>query len=82
MTRGVAGKGSRSNGCGSVEYGQSITKDRASAVAVRAALESAVQLGRGTASQRPNLGHLGVLRAHNRVILQLGRTHRGNTTIR
>jgi hypothetical protein len=48
MTRsGVAGKGSRSKGCRGAEHGQTCTKDRTDAVALRAALESTVQLGRG-----------------------------------
>jgi hypothetical protein len=42
----VARKGSRIKGCRGAEHGQTCTKDRTSAVAVRAALESAVQLGR------------------------------------
>jgi hypothetical protein len=48
MTRsGVAGKGSYREGCRGVEHGQTSTKNHTSPVAVRAALESAVQLGRG-----------------------------------
>jgi hypothetical protein len=45
--KGVAGKGSRSESCRGVEHGQTCTKDRTSAVAIRATLETAVQLGRG-----------------------------------
>jgi hypothetical protein len=45
--RGGAGKGSGSKGCRGSEHGQTRTKDRTGAVAVRAALESAVQVGRG-----------------------------------
>jgi hypothetical protein len=48
MTRmGVARKGCRSKGCRGVERGQTCTEDCTGAVALRAALESAVQLGRG-----------------------------------
>jgi hypothetical protein len=47
MKRGVAAKGSHSEGCRGAENGQACTKDRTRAVALRAALESAVQLGRG-----------------------------------
>jgi hypothetical protein len=43
MTRGVAGKGSRRGAA----QGQTYTKDRTGLVALGAALESAVQLGRG-----------------------------------
>jgi hypothetical protein len=43
---GGAAKGSGSKGCRGVEHGQT-TQDRTGAVALRAALESAVQLGRG-----------------------------------
>jgi hypothetical protein len=42
-----AGKGRGSNGCRGAEHGQACTKERTGAVAVRAALESAVQFGRG-----------------------------------
>jgi hypothetical protein len=45
--RGGAGKGRGSKGCRGAEQGQASTKDRTGAVALRAALESAVQLGRG-----------------------------------
>jgi hypothetical protein len=45
--RGGAGKGSVSKGCRGAEHGQACTKYRTGAVALRAALESAVQLGRG-----------------------------------
>jgi hypothetical protein len=47
--REVAGKGSCSTGCRGAEHGQACTnlKDRTGAVALRAALESAVQPGRG-----------------------------------
>jgi hypothetical protein len=50
MTRlGGTGKGSGSKGCRGAEhaYGQTCTKDCTGAVALRAALESDVQLGRG-----------------------------------
>jgi hypothetical protein len=47
IRKGVAGKGSRSKGCRGAEHGQKYTKDRTGAVALRAALESAVRLGRG-----------------------------------
>jgi hypothetical protein len=39
---GGAGKGSGSKRCRGAEHGQACTKDRTSAVALRAALESAV----------------------------------------
>jgi hypothetical protein len=42
-----AGKGSGSKGCRGAKHGQACTKERTSAVALRTALESAVQLGRG-----------------------------------
>jgi hypothetical protein len=45
--REVAGKGSCSTGCRGAEHGQACTKDCTGAVALRAALESAVQPGRG-----------------------------------
>jgi hypothetical protein len=45
--RGGAGKGSGSKGRGGAGHGQACTKERTGAVAVRAALESAVQVGRG-----------------------------------
>jgi hypothetical protein len=47
MTRGGAGKGSGSIGCRGAEHGQECSKDHTGAVAHRAALVSAVQLGRG-----------------------------------
>jgi hypothetical protein len=50
--RGGAGKGSGSKGCRGAEHGQACTKERTGAVAVRAALESAVQLGRGDEGNR------------------------------
>jgi hypothetical protein len=43
----VARTGSRNEGCRGAEHGQTSTKDRNDAVAVREVLESAVQLGRG-----------------------------------
>jgi hypothetical protein len=49
--RGGAGKGSGSKGCRGAEHGQAC-KERTGAVAVRAALESAVQLGRGDEGNR------------------------------
>jgi hypothetical protein len=45
--RGGAGKGSGSNGCRGAEHVQTCTKDRTGAEALRAGLESAVQLRRG-----------------------------------
>jgi hypothetical protein len=45
--RGGAGKGSGSKGRGGAEYGQACTKEHTGAVAVRAALKSAMQVGRG-----------------------------------
>jgi hypothetical protein len=45
--RGGAGKDSASKGCRGAEHGQACTKDRTGAVALRAALELAVQLRRG-----------------------------------
>jgi hypothetical protein len=45
--RGGAGKGSGSKGCRGAEHVQPCTKERTGAVALGAALESAVQLGRG-----------------------------------
>jgi hypothetical protein len=50
--RGGAGKGSGSKGCRGAEHGQACTKVRTGAVAVRAALESAVQVGRGDECNR------------------------------
>jgi hypothetical protein len=53
MTRRAgAGKCSGSKGRGGVEHGQACTKERTGAVAVRAALESAVQVGRGDEGNR------------------------------
>jgi hypothetical protein len=49
---GGAGKGSGSKGCRGAEHGQACTKERTGAVAVRAALESAVQVGRGDEGNR------------------------------
>jgi hypothetical protein len=46
--RGLVAKGSRSEGCRGAEHGQTCNnKDRNGAVAVRAALESTVLVGRG-----------------------------------
>jgi hypothetical protein len=45
--RGGAGKGTGSKGCRGAEHGQACTKERTGGVPVRAALESAVQVGRG-----------------------------------
>jgi hypothetical protein len=45
--RGGAGKGSGSEDCRGAEHGQACTKDRTGAVALRTAIESAVQLGQG-----------------------------------
>jgi hypothetical protein len=50
--RGGAGKGSGSKGRGGAEHGQACTKERTGAVAVRAALESAVQVGQGLEGNR------------------------------
>jgi hypothetical protein len=50
--RGGAGRGSGSKGCRGAEHGQPCTMERAGAVALRVALESAVQLGRGDESNR------------------------------
>jgi hypothetical protein len=50
--RGGAGKGSGSEGCRGAKHGQACTKERLKAVAVRAALESAVQPGRGDKGNR------------------------------
>jgi hypothetical protein len=50
--RGGAGKGSGGKGCRGEEHGQACTKERTGAVAVRAALESAVQVGRGDEGNR------------------------------
>jgi hypothetical protein len=54
-SRGGAGKGSGSTGCRGAEHGQACTKDRTHAEALRAALESAVQLGRGDEENREAL---------------------------
>jgi hypothetical protein len=50
--RGGAGNGSGSKGCRGAKHGQACTKERNGAVAVRAALESAVQVGRGDEGNR------------------------------
>jgi hypothetical protein len=50
--RGGVGKGTGSKGCRGAEHGQACTKERTGAVAVRAALESAVQVGRGNEGHR------------------------------
>jgi hypothetical protein len=55
--RGGAGKGSGSKGRGGAEHGRACTKEHTGAVAsgvsaVRAALESAVQVGRGDKGNR------------------------------
>jgi hypothetical protein len=50
--RGGAGKGSGSKGRRGAEHGQACTKERTGAVAVGAALESAVQVGRGDEGNR------------------------------
>jgi hypothetical protein len=50
--RGGVGKGTGSKGCRGEEHGQACTKERSGAVAVRAALESAVQVGRGNEGNR------------------------------
>jgi hypothetical protein len=50
--RGGAGKGSGSKGRRGAEHGQACTAERTGAVAVRAALESAVQVGRGNEGNR------------------------------
>jgi hypothetical protein len=46
--KGVAGKGSRSVGCRGTEHGQTCNEHHNHAVAVRAALKSAVKLGEAT----------------------------------
>jgi hypothetical protein len=51
-TQGGAGKGSGSKGCRGAEDGQACTKECTGAVALRAALESAVQLGLGDEGNR------------------------------
>jgi hypothetical protein len=48
----MARKGSRSEGCRGPKHGQACTKGRTGAVALRAALETAVQLGRGVEVSR------------------------------
>jgi hypothetical protein len=51
--RGGAGKGRGSEGCRGAEHGQACTKkDHSGAVALRAALESAMQLRRGNEVNR------------------------------
>jgi hypothetical protein len=45
--RGVAGRDSRSEACRNAEHAQTCAQDSNGAAAVRVALESAVQLGRG-----------------------------------
>jgi hypothetical protein len=61
MTRlGVARRGSRSKCWRGAKHGQTCTKDRTGAVALRAALESAVQLGRGDEVNKPTLRHVGI----------------------
>jgi hypothetical protein len=50
--RGGAGKGSGSKGCRGAEHGQACTNEHTGAVAVRAALESAVLVGRGDEGNR------------------------------
>jgi hypothetical protein len=50
--RGGARKGSGSKGCRGAEHGQTCPKDRTGAVALRAALESSEQLGRGDEANR------------------------------
>jgi hypothetical protein len=50
--RGGVGKGSGRKGCRGAEHGQACTKERTGAVALRAALELAVQLGRGDEGNR------------------------------
>jgi hypothetical protein len=47
-----AGKGHGSTGCRGKKHGQACAKDRTGAVALRAALESAVQLGRSEEARR------------------------------
>jgi hypothetical protein len=58
-TRGGVGKGMRSGskGCRGAEHGQACTKDRTGAEALRAALESAMQLGRGLARAQTRCFH-------------------------
>jgi hypothetical protein len=50
--RGGVGKGTGIKGCRGAEHGQACAKERTGAVAVRAALESAVQVGRGNEGYR------------------------------
>jgi hypothetical protein len=50
--RGGAGKDSGSKSCRGAEHGQAGTKDPTGAVALRAAVKSGVQLGRGLAKLR------------------------------
>jgi hypothetical protein len=50
--RGGGGKGTGSKGCRGAEHGQACTTERTGAVAVRAPLESAVQVGRGNEGNR------------------------------
>jgi hypothetical protein len=50
--RGGVGKGTGSKGCRGAEHGQACTTERTGAVAVRAALQSAVQVGRGNEGNR------------------------------
>jgi hypothetical protein len=50
--RGGVGKGTGSKGCRGAEHDQACTEERTGAVAVRAALESAVQVGRGNEGNR------------------------------
>jgi hypothetical protein len=62
--RGGAGKGSGSKGRRGAEHGEACTKERTGAVAVRAALESAVQVGRASNAtgkqKRPTLRKVGI----------------------
>jgi hypothetical protein len=51
--RGKAENSSGSKGCRGAEHGQTCANDRTGAGALRAALESAVQLGRGDEVNRP-----------------------------
>jgi hypothetical protein len=50
--RGGVGKGTGSIGCRGADHGQACAEKRTGAVAVRAALESAVQVGRGNEGNR------------------------------
>jgi hypothetical protein len=70
MTKGGgAGKGSGSKGRRGAEHGQACTKERTGAVALRAALESAVQVGRGDKGNRQaemaNLRNVGIRYSHD-----------------